>query len=202
MTAPQKRAQFGGTAGLTDDFDPRSGAGGVDRAGLQQAGEHAAGLGGLDGLEGELELAFAALGLPGPRFQGRDPRLGKLVDGQPEGVVERWIHRLLEHAEGDLCGPGIGNPSEGADGFEADGGRRVLREFFEGWQAGILREQGAGGQQGNREGCVRGTTWHAGTLGGEPQVGRLKIQDPGFTETGLHAMAFPCGVGANTVPLQ
>jgi hypothetical protein len=29
-----------------------------------------------------------------------------------------------------------------------------------------------------------------------------RAQGTGCTETGLHAMAFPCGVGANTVPLQ
>lgn len=160
----QEETEFGRTTGLSDEFDPGAGAGAVERTRGEDLGEDATGFGGGDGLEGELQLAFAPFGFPGAGFEGLDPDLGEFIDGEPEGVVELRIHRLVEDGQGELGGPGFGDATEGADGFETDGGGFVLGKAFEGGQAGVLGEDRSTGEECKGQEGGRSGTWHGRRL--------------------------------------
>ena len=122
----EQRAQFFGATGLTNELDPRAGAVPRQATLLNDTTQNSARLIRSDGLQGEGQLLFAALGLPGTGFQGGDPGFGEFVDREPEGVVQGGIHGLLEHAQSQLGGSGSWDLGQGTQGLQTDPWMGVL----------------------------------------------------------------------------
>ena len=97
---------------------------------LKNLAEHPAGLLGIDGFQTELQLIFMAFDLPGAGFNGSNPWIREVVDGEPEGVVEERVHRLVEDSQGEFGRFGGRNLRKRAQSFETDHRRIVADEFF------------------------------------------------------------------------
>ena len=123
--------QFPRRARAADEFDPRPSAVRRERFVAQQHAEHLAGLFRLDRFQAELQLFLAALDLPLAGFDGSYPRVGEVVDGVPEGVVEERIHWLVEGAQGEFGGFRRRNFCERPQGLDADTGAVVGDQLSE-----------------------------------------------------------------------
>src|SRR5439155_6761130 len=112
--------QFVRAARPANQLDPRAPA--VTRKGLflKELAEHHAGFPGVDRLQPELQLFLVTFDFPFAGFNGGNPGIREVVDGEPEGVIEKRVRRLVENRQGEFGGFGGRNLRERAQGFETN----------------------------------------------------------------------------------
>ena len=87
--------------------------------------EHLDRQGRLDCLQSKRELRLSSLKTPRARAHGPEPRRGELVHREPQRVVEKRIHRLVQNRQRQLRGAGRPKFTQRAHRFEPHPGIRV-----------------------------------------------------------------------------
>ena len=138
-----QRGFFGG-AGLADEFDPWTGAGGVNLAADEEALHVRSGDAGVDRLHDRVEFGFMAFHLGRLGGDVLEPRTGEFVDARPGGEIEEGVLGVLremrKHGAGAFRSADAG---EGAMRFETDAGIGMGEERCD--EGDVRRSAGAEG---------------------------------------------------------
>ena len=113
------------TARRADEFNPRTRTVPRQRAVGEQLREHLDRQGRLDCLQSKRELRLSSLKTPRARAHGPEPRRGELVHREPQRVVEKRIHRLVQNRQRQLRGAGRPKFTQRAHRFEPHPGIRI-----------------------------------------------------------------------------
>ena len=101
--------EFDRAAGFADQVNPWATAIAGKRFTGEELCQDGGGQVGFNGGEGELELLFMPCGGPATGFDGVNPRLGEVVDGEPERVIDEGVHRAIQDAQREGGGAFGGN---------------------------------------------------------------------------------------------
>ena len=120
--------EFGFTAGLADEFNPRSRARGIDGASLEKGLDVRAAHHGVSGLHESVQLGFPAVQEVGLGYDGFKPGLGDFVATRPRGEVQEVVFRVV----GQVVEDGVRRSErpyagQGAIGFELHAGVGVFQ---------------------------------------------------------------------------